>query len=201
MLTLPPGAVYFVVGVLAAVENVFPPVPADTAVAIGAFASTGGGVSAPVVFIITWVANVASAAGVYLAARRLGRPFFQSRLGQRLMRPRALSRLERIYAEHGTWGIFLSRFIPGVRAVVPPFAGVAGLGALRTLVPAALASGIWYGLLVYLVSRFAGEISNVVRWVDRLNVWALGIALGIAAALIVVFLVRRRSDRRTVGDS
>ena len=46
LLGLPPTAVYAVIGILAGVENIFPPVPADTAVAIGAFLSTGGAISA-----------------------------------------------------------------------------------------------------------------------------------------------------------
>ena len=41
----------------------------------------------------------------------------------------------------------MSRFLPGLRAAVPPFAGVAGFPAMKSLVPAALASAIWYAFL------------------------------------------------------
>ena len=180
---------------LAAVENIFPPVPADTAVAIGALVSSRGVVSAPAVFLITWLANVLSAAGVYLAARRLGRPFFQGSLGRRLLRPHALSRLERLYAEHGVWGIFLSRFVPGVRALVPPFAGVAGLGAVAALGPTAAASAIWYGSLTFLVARFANQIGDVVKLVDRFNIWALVIAAGLVLLVASVAAVRRTGGK------
>jgi len=53
--------------------------------------------------------------------------------------------IEREYLRFGVAGIFVSRFLPGIRAVVPPFAGLVGLSPLRTLLPMALASGIWYG--------------------------------------------------------
>jgi len=189
--SLPPSTVYIVVGGLSAVENVFPPIPADTAVGIGAFLSHRGTVSALAVFGITWVSNVTAASAVYLAGRVLGRPFFTGRLGRHLLRPDRLERIERLYHDHGAWGIFLSRFVPGVRAVVPPFAGVAGLGAFRAIMPMALASGIWYGLLTALVASAAGQIEDVVRLVAGLN-WTLFGATLIAAAAVAVAVRRRR---------
>ena len=181
------------VGALAAVENVFPPVPADTAVVLGAFLSAGGAVSAWSIFLITWVANVSSATAVYVAARVVGRPFFRGRTGGRLLRPAALARIERLYERHGAWAIFLSRFVPGVRAVVPPFAGVAGLGALRALVPVALASGLWYGALTFFAALTIRNVGQIGAFVTRVNRVAL---VGAAVVLVVVtgaLLVRLRA--------
>ena len=190
---MPAAAIYLVVALLAAVENVFPPVPADTAVALGAFLAGPGGVSAPVIFLITWVCNVASAAVMYLLARRVGRPFVESRTGQRLLRPEAVARLARWYDRYGTWSIFFSRFIPGVRAVVPPFAGIVGLSAPRALLPAAAASAIWYGTLTYLVSRYVDELHDVARFVDRVSGWTLAGVGSILALILVTALVWRRT--------
>ena len=64
------------------------------------------------------------------------------------MPPEAIAALEKAYARHGVLGIFVSRFLPGVRAAVTPFAGVVGMAPARALVPAAAASAIWYALLV-----------------------------------------------------
>lgn len=185
---------YLVIGGLAAVENVFPPVPADTVVAVGAFLSRFGPLSAGVILAVTLVANVGSAAAVYVAARTFGRGFFTGRIGRRLLRPESLERLERLYARHGTWGIFVSRFIPGVRAVVPPFAGVAKLGAARTLIPAALASGIWYGTITIVVVLVADRLSDVARFLAGFSRagWILSIGIVVFAT---VFLVVRRQNR------
>ncbi len=181
------------VGALAAVENVFPPVPADTAVALGAFLSAGGVISAWSIFLVTWVANVSSATAVYVAARTIGRAFFRGRTGGRLVRPAALARIERLYERHGVWAIFLSRFIPGVRAVVPPFAGVAGLGAVRALVPVALASGLWYGALTFVAAltiRNAGQIGAFITGLSRVVLVGATVALVVAGS---VLLARRRA--------
>lgn len=176
---------------LAAVENVFPPVPADTAVAIGAFISQGGPVFAWTVFLVTWVANVTTATAVYSAGRTVGRSFFDGRLGRRLLDPRRLARLERLYDRYGIWGLFLSRFVPGVRAVVPPFAGVARLGLGRFLGAVGTASGLWYGALTYVAATVVklDEIATLLRGVNQV---ALGVALVVVAALGLWYLRRRR---------
>ena len=183
------------IGVLAAAENVFPPIPADTAVAIGAVLSAAGTVSAVNIFLITWVANVVTATWVYAAGRTVGRSFFRGRIGRRLMHPRRLRRMEILYARHGTWGIFVSRFIPGVRAVVPPFAGVARLSFWRAVPPMALASGLWYALLVWFAANLIGRVDDVVAFVGAFDRAALlaGIALVLAAG--IAWWWRRRLAR------
>jgi membrane protein DedA with SNARE-associated domain/uncharacterized tellurite resistance protein B-like protein len=178
------------------VENVVPPVPSDAAVALGAFLSHRGVTTPIAVFLVTWVANLLGAAGVYLASRRYGRRLFASPTGRRLLAPRSLALIEREYLRLGIVGIFISRFLPGIRAVVPPFAGLIGLGALRTFVPMGLASAIWYGGITILGAVIGAEwerITAVIAGVNR----TLGIATLVAAvAGGVWYLLRRRQRRR-----
>ncbi len=156
--------------------------------ALGAFLSTAGAVSAWSVFLVTWVANVATATAVYVAGRVVGRSFFEGRIGQRLLRPHHLARLEGWYRHYGWWGIFLCRFIPGVRAVVPPFAGVAHLGFWRVVPPLALASGIWYGALIYLAATVIIRLEDAAELVGRFSHVSLAVALlALAAAGLVIW--------------
>ena len=62
-----------------------PPVPADTAVALGALLAGRGVLDAWTVFGVTWGANVTSASAVYWLARRYGPAFFRGRTGRRLL--------------------------------------------------------------------------------------------------------------------
>lgn len=192
LLELPPAAVYGVIAALAATENVFPPVPADSAVALGAFLSAGGRVSAWAVFLVTWGANVAGASAVYGGARTAGRAFFRGPVGRRLLKPAALARLERLYARHGAWGIFASRFVPGVRAVVPPFAGIANVGVVRALVPLAVASALWYGALTLVAATLVQNLDQVARFLTGMNRVALGVVAVLALGIVLALLVRRR---------
>ena len=69
---LPEIAVYIVLMALSALENVFPPVPADVAVVLGAFLAQRGLTSAPVLGVLCWLANTVSAAAMFFYARRRG---------------------------------------------------------------------------------------------------------------------------------
>jgi membrane protein DedA with SNARE-associated domain/uncharacterized tellurite resistance protein B-like protein len=193
---LPPVAVYAVLALLAAVENVIPPVPSDAAVALGAFLSNRGVTTPFGVFAVTWVANLAGAAAVYLVSRRYGRKLFATSIGRRLLAPRSLAIIEREYLRFGVAGIFVSRFLPGIRAVVPPFAGLVNLSPLRTLLPTGVASAIWYGGITVLGTVIGHE------W-ERINRIMLGVnrTLGIITVLLVVaalawYLIKRRRRQR-----
>jgi membrane protein DedA with SNARE-associated domain/uncharacterized tellurite resistance protein B-like protein len=193
---LPPIAVYSVLALLAAVENVLPPVPSDAAVALGAFLSNHGVTTPLAVFLVTWTANLAGAAGVYYAARRYGRTLFATSTGRRLLAPRSLAIIEREYLRFGVAGIFVSRFLPGLRAVVPPFAGLVNLSPARTLIPTGVASAIWYGSIIVLGSVIGAE------W-ERINTILLRVnrTLGIATVLLILvglvwYLLRRRRRQR-----
>lgn len=179
---------------LAALENIFPPVPADTAVALGAFlAARNEHISITAVYLVTVVANSVSAVGVFLAGRRYGRAFFATRLGRALLPEGALHHIEAAYHQHHAWGIFVSRFLWGYRAVVPPFAGLAGLRLRQAVPPIILATALYYALLTLLAWQVGSNWERVQHTVAR-----LGIGFGIAAAVATILLVWaiRRYRRR-----
>jgi membrane protein DedA with SNARE-associated domain len=191
--SLPLVPTYLVLMALSALENVFPPVPADTAVALGAFLARRGEVSVMPLAVLCWLANLASAAFTWWLGRRHGRAFFKDGWGRRVMPPEVLAALEEAYARWGTAGIFASRFLPGLRAAVPPFAGVAELGAARALVPAAVASAIWYAFLAaagYHVAENWEAVKALVASTNRV----LGL-VALAAAALAGYWLWRRSRR------
>ena len=188
--SLPAAPLYGLIGILAALENVIPPLPSDTAVALGAFLAGRGRLNPWAVFGVTWVANIGGASAVYWLARRYGRDFFKGAVGRRLLPPAVLAHIEAQYHRHGTYGIFLSRLLPVWRAVVPPFAGIAGLSAPRALIPLALASGLWYGALTWLVTSLAMNFDTAVAALARVN-WALGAAALGVLIFLAVWVVSR----------
>ena len=189
-------AVYAVLALLAAVENVLPPVPADAAVALGAFLTHRGVTTIAGVFFVTWIANVAGAMGVYLAARRYGRRLFATPTGRRLLAPAAIAVLEREYLRFGLLGIFVARFLPGIRAVVAPFAGLVNLSFPRALIPIALASGLWYGGLSLIGARIGAEWSRIAALISNVNRGLGAFVILLVVAGGVWYLMRRRRQRR-----
>lgn len=191
--SLPPGPLYGLITALAAVENVFPPVPADAAVALGAFLAGRGVLDAWLVFGLTWAANVGSGAAVYALARRHGRALFQGVLGRRLFSDATIARIEEQYRRHGPWGILLSRLLPVWRGLVMPFAGIAGVPAWRALLPLAVASGVYYGALIFLVTTLGTNLEDVLRLLGRVNavLAVVAAALLLAAALWTLRRLKR----------
>lgn len=179
--TVPVGVLYIVLGVAAAVENFFPPVPADSVVAVGSFLAARGNGSAVWAFVATWVGNIAGAMIMY----GLGRRFGASRLERRLLGEKsgqAERRLRAAYGRYGLGALFLSRFVPAVRAIVPPFAGALRVPPLRAFVAIGAASALWYGFVSWVGFRLGAnwQVLN-----DTLQRYGL-IAAAAAALLLLV---------------
>ena len=179
---------------LAAVENFFPPVPADVAVSLGAFLSGRGTMNGWLVFALTWSANVGSGAAVYALARRHGAIVSRGFLGRHIFTPNTVAQIAEQYRRHGVYGIFFSRLLPIWRAVVMPFAGIAGVPPARALIPMALASAAYYGALTLFVSRLGTNIDDVLRSIRHVNS-VLAIVAGGVVLIIVVWIVHRRVRR------
>ena len=172
-------------------ENAFPPIPSDVIAVFGAFLSHRGVTTPRGVFLIAWGGSVSGAVLVYSVSRRYGRRFFASSLGRRLLTADALATMEREYLRFGVAGIFLSRLLPGFRSFVAPFAGLVGLSPARFLLPAALASGLWFAALTVLGARLGEQWSVIERLLGHLNR-----AFAVAAVLVAMVVLWRLAARR-----
>lgn len=190
---VPAPLMYLMLGFAAALENVLPPIPADTVVLFGGFLAGRGTARVDLVFFAVWLCNVAGALLVYGVGRRHGKEFFTGRWGRMLLKPNQLASLDRFYRRYGFAVIFFSRFLPMFRAVVPIFAGVAGIGVWKTALPLAIASGIWYGALVYLGTIAGENWEQILGMVNRSGRW-LGLLALIAAGAVAVWWRRSRRE-------
>jgi len=190
----PLALLYLIMAAFAAVENVFPPIPADTVVALGSWLAARGQGSPLWAFLSVWIGNIAGASAMYYVGRRHGTAWIERRF-PKIADEKSERRIRELHGKYGTASLFLSRFIPGVRALVPPFAGALRLPPVRSLASIAIASGIWYGLVSYLSFRagavwgaLTGRIAYFGRWI------AIG-AAGIVAVGALVWWMQRRRNR------
>lgn len=188
-----PATVILVLMLLSALENIFPPVPADVAAALGAFWAVRAGVSPVLVGALCFLGNQASAVGVYVWVRQRGDAVRQSREFHLLLPPEIQPAVRRYFDRFGGLGIFLSRFLPGLRAGVLPFAALNHVSPLRALLPAGVASLLWYAALTVAGSALGLAYDDVKTTVARVT-GALG-AVGIALAAAGVFLLWRTGRR------
>lgn len=193
LLSLPLGLLYVALAVVAAVENFFPPLPADTVVAIGSFLAARGKGSALWAFLATWIGNVGGAMIMYA----LGRKYGAERLERRLMGekgPRAEARLQSLYGKYGVGALFVSRFIPGVRALVPPFAGALRVPPVRSALAIGAASALWYGFVSYIGFRAGADWQEITALLGRYGrVLALTAGVLILAGGAIWWLRARRA--------
>ena len=190
--SLPPAVLYLVLALVAAVENIFPPIPADTVVAFGAFLAARGHATLFGAFASTLGGNVAGAMGMYAAGRRYG----AGRLQRRLAAGTAAERLEGLYAHYGLIALFVSRFLPGVRALVPPFAGALRIPPWRVFMIFCGASAIWYGAITLIAYRVGADWPTLQA---KMHGWqrSFVIAAAIVAVIgVVAWLIARRRARR-----
>ena len=192
---LPLGSLYVTIAVLSAFENFFPPFPSDLVIAFGAFLADRAHGAAFTVFFLGWFGNVAGASITYALGRRFGSKAFLRRL-EKYAGPDAEQRIKKLHKRYGFGGLFVSRFLPGVRAIVPPFAGAMKLPAARVLLSVASASAVWFALITFLAFR-AGENWDVVEgYLVRSGKVAGGIAIGIVVLSVALWLYKRRENKR-----
>ena len=189
---VPLSVLYLLMAAFAAVENVFPPVPADTVVALGSWLAARGQGSAFWAFFATWVGNIAGAGAMYAVGRRHGTAWMHKRfpaLGDATNE----RRLRELHGRYGAISLVLSRFIPGVRALVPPFAGALRISPVTTMLSLSLASAVWYGLVSYVAFRAGADWGTLMSRITRYGRFAaVGAAVIVAAGALGWWLRRRQ---------
>jgi membrane protein DedA with SNARE-associated domain len=188
---LNPLALYAVACVAAAAENVFPPLPSDVVVAFAAFLAAQGRGSALGAFLSVLLGNVAGAMFMYRVGAKFGAERVLRRFGA--AGPQE-AKLRDWYGRYGVGAIVVSRFLPGVRAIVPPVAGALRVGAVRAAVAMAIPSGIWYAAITYFAFTAGGNFDALRARMAAGQKW-LAIAAGVLVlgGLLVWWLRRRRA--------
>jgi len=179
---LPLGSLYATIAVLSAFENFFPPFPSDAVIAFGAFLADRAHGSAFTVFFLGWFGNVSGACITYALGRRFGSKAFLRRL-EKYAGPDAEQRIKQLHKRYGFGGLFVSRFLPGVRAA-------------KVLLSVASASGVWFALITFLAFRAGDNWDVVQHYLVRSGKVAGAIAIAIVLLSVGVWLYKRHEKKR-----
>jgi membrane protein DedA with SNARE-associated domain len=179
---------YALLGALAALKAVVPPFPGDSLVLVVATVVGQGGGRLPLAALATCAGGVLGVVGVHEASRRLGGSRGRPGLMDRALRPEHTERLARLHERYGIWAYFLGRFLPGVRHVLPLFAGASGAPRRIALLPICAATVLWYGALV-LTGGVAGEALARALREGRFPTAAV-VLLAISIAVLLLLNVR-----------
>jgi membrane protein DedA with SNARE-associated domain len=194
---LPLPALYSILGLIAFIEGIFPPIPADVIVALGSFIAARRGADFTLTAASIVLGSVIGTMVVYSVARKFGSEWLHMRLKKAGIE-NLEQRLELMYSKYGMTALFVSRFIPGLRMITPPMAGATRVPPIRTALVFLLASGIWYGAIAWIAFRVGDDWNAMQKTVKQFarNVGGVAFLAALAFGLIVLLVMRRRAADR-----
>jgi len=195
---IPPLLIYACVFLSCIIESFFPPWPTDVLVLYAGFLAGRGQLEQGLVLVLAIVGTQIGVMAVFWLARRWGPVLFVSRFG-RLVHAQRLEQLERWFARWGVPAVAISRFFPGIRALVMPAAGLARFSAWKVLWWAGISVVAWNTLVVGL-----GVLAGThLDWARQVLLGYNAVALGIVGVAVVgtgIVLLCRARARRTMSS-
>jgi len=191
---VPAALLYAVVFLSCVLESFFPPWPTDVIAVYGGFLAGRGQLDPAGVMIAAVAGTQIGVMAVFWIARHWGRALLESRLA-RFLPAEHLAHLETWFARYGAPAIAVSRFLPGVRALVMPAAGVARFSAWKVVGWAGVSSLIWNVLVVGLGVVAGTHLDWARDTLVRYNAIAMVVALAGVTAGAVLLLRRYRAHR------
>jgi membrane protein DedA with SNARE-associated domain len=192
--SIPPLAVYLVVGAVVGIESLGVPLPGEIVLVSAALLASHHDLAVnPIgVGVAAVIGAVVGDSIGYSIGRRFGMPLFD-RLGRRFPKhfgPGHVALAERLFNRWGVRAVFFGRFIALLRIFAGPLAG-----ALKMPYPRFLAANVsggicWAGGTTALV-YFAGMAAE--KWMERFSWIALVIA--VVVGLTAAILLRERTSR------
>jgi membrane protein DedA with SNARE-associated domain len=158
------------------VENVFPPIPGDTFVVLGAFLVGRGRMDFLPAYVSTLLGSILGFMTLYAVGRKWGRRWFEGRKG-RFFSAEHLGRVEQWLARYGLWVLVFNRFLSGFRSVVSFAAGMARMNAWKVFFLALFSCAAWNGLLMGLGLWAGGHWAVIIRNYERVTLGAIATAV------------------------
>jgi len=187
---------YIGIGLLIAIENVFPPIPSEIILTFGGFMTTFSSMNVWGVIVAATVGSILGAIILYvlgrvLNAERLGH-LFDSKFGRMMhLKKEDVRKAETWFNKHGNKAVFFCRFIPIVRSLISIPAGMAKMKASAFLPLTVIGTFIWNVVLVYL-GRFAGNTwETVASYVDVYSMVAAVFFVLVALLVGAIFIKKR----------
>jgi membrane protein DedA with SNARE-associated domain len=173
---------YALLALASFIESIFPPAPADVVVAFGSFLAARHQAQYGVVVAAIVTGSTLGAMFIYLIARHYGAAWMQGQL-RRFKLVGAEQRLESVYAHYGLAALFVSRFLPGLRAAMPPMAGALCVPWMRTAAVIGVASTLWYGTIAWVAFKVDADWEQIRALLDMVGRRVLVVAIAAAGLL------------------
>jgi len=176
------------------------PIPEDIPLIVAGVLLRTHGIASPYWTVVVALIGIMSGDLVlYTLGRRWGPDVVSHRSVRWLITPKRYARLSAEFQRHGTWMCFVGRFIVGVRAAMCMTAGATRFPYWRFFLAdfcGALLSIPFFVGLGYLCADMIPKLLRYLRGAETLLTAA---AIGVVAALLLVYTVRKRRRARRIG--
>jgi membrane protein DedA with SNARE-associated domain len=187
---IPALAVYLIVGGVIGLESLGIPLPGEIVLVSAALLASQHETLSPL-----WIGVCASAGAIigdsigYLIGQKGGPRLFAwaGRKFPNHFGPAHIEKARDLFRRRGMWAVFLGRFIALLRILSGPLAGSLRMPYGRFLTANALGGIVWAGGTTAVV-YYLGIVAE--KWLSRFS-W-IGLAVAVAAGLIVTLVVRKR---------
>lgn len=184
---------YVILFISAIIENIFPPIPGDTVILVGAYLVGRGLLSFWGVYISTTLGSVVGFMGIYGLAYWVERKIIEKYQPRWITRTH-IDQVENWFRKYGYGVILLNRFLSGVRSVISLVAGLSKMKPLAVFSLSLISCAIWNGVLIYLgsiVGKNWGKIIELLKVYNR-------VVLLVVILAIVIWLIYRLIRKRMV---
>ncbi|WP_035795026.1 DedA family protein [Kitasatospora mediocidica] len=190
--SVPPLAVYLLVGLIIGVESIGIPLPGEIALVSAGLLASKGTVNPVLVGLCAVAGAVIGDSIGYAIGRKGGKPLFE-KLGRKFpahFGPDHLATAERAFNRWGMWAVFFGRFIALLRIFAGPLAGALRMPYWKFLIANVLGGVIWAGgttVAVYYAGKVVEKYLQSFSWVALV----LAVLAGATSALVL----KRRAAR------
>jgi len=198
---IPLGVVYLLIFLTAVAEGLIPLVPGDIVAALLAFiAARSGGTLVLTATLVTF-GSVSGALMMWWLGRRYGAAWLAARVDRLGLHrtgsgmEQAEAKVEAAYRRFGWTALFVSRLVPGVRAVAPAAAGALRIPFWEVALLFTAASAVWYGLIVWVAFQVGTDWATVRARLELVLRDVGGVAALVILLLGVAFWQWRRRRR------
>lgn len=174
---------YIFLLVCAFLENIFPPMPGDTFVVLGAFLVGRGQLHFLPAYLAATSGSVTGFMMLFFIGKKWGRKLFIGRNGK-IFSEKHLVQVEKMIDQYGYWVIGFNRFLSGFRSVVSFGAGIGRMQSVYVFLLALLSCFLWNGLIMGMGILVGENWTLILRHYQ----WAVFIIL---LLLVLIFWGRR----------
>jgi membrane protein DedA with SNARE-associated domain len=138
---------------------------------------------------------------IFFAGQRYGTRLLGTAWFQRIFPPTKQARVEELFAKHGTTGLFIGRFLPGLRAPIFFSAGSLKVSLVKFLLMDGLAAlvsvpvFVWLGHWLWV--KFADDFAQIEQALKRTHTFTLWGTLVIVVLLVTAVWLWKRRDRKS----